>query len=377
MGCSEEGGEGEVMRYNRATIQIPIGSEILSGGARTGRTVYLPMRVWGTTLVVALPRWGKSALAKSLVVRISKKRPVMIFDVNSEWADHITRFNRKSRDSMRMTDVRVYENIVQKISEYTRASDWFSMGFSTDACSAIAAVARHAGVHKDDPNIFSKMLDELPTSAKERVEFSNNWGFVAPILFKMTKISVIAHFGSIIEWFWFVGDKRNWYDWEAEFLEKWNMIVDVGMGFGRSTNVPRARALTGNILSRIKRYYKVKKPLLVFEEIRLLAPALGPGKEFEHMIPSSLLEIRDLVTLLPKCDVAVLAIMQNEEQVDKELVKNAHTKILGAVGDGEGKEYQLASSLRWDPDRGYREGLLYQEHGVYSRFVPFLSVCGS
>jgi hypothetical protein len=68
-----------MIKYDNLNHKFQIGQEYdhQTGGLRD--TMFV-MRRWGNVLVEAAPRYGKSVLVKDLIVKMSKKRKIIIFD---------------------------------------------------------------------------------------------------------------------------------------------------------------------------------------------------------------------------------------------------------------------------------------------------------
>lgn len=342
-----------------------------------GNEVYYPLRRRGLGLLIGPPEWGKSSLGKGLGVEASKYRPIIVFDYNSEWERHTRQYNPRSSRPMRLTNVTIYKDIVPKISDLTHAEDWFSTGMTSLGCKVMALVARKKEAHHDNPETVNRMLLDLPTTKKGIAKFREKYGVdLGMFIFKNVKINIIDHFNSIKSWFWFPNDTRRYYDWRHEFLHSHNMIIDTGAGFGRNASPARARMLTGYILSKFSDIYHLKMPVMIFEEGPEVFPNPGAGKEKPEEVPSSLLQGRKLVTLVPKAGVYTIILGQDEDMLDFRMRKKAFIKIVGPVDKGEGPVYKYARKLVWNPDTNYREAIFWQR-GKFppTKFVPAVPGC--
>ena len=290
------------MKYKGETHWITLGKSLTPGFQPK-----LPIRRWGTILLISKPRNGKTALAKDIVVKISKFRKCFIFDYNGEWTNHVVNFNFKSEQPDRMNDVFIAKDFTFKISEFNNPNAFVSMGFSQDACNFLAILVRDAyNYYKDNPIKFVKMCQQLPTKETFVQEFNAIFGtkLYSPINFA-SKISLLTHLNFIIEngYFW-IGkkDRKNLIDFKDAWLRFNHVIVDLSLG-EKNTDVNKAQAYAGAILNEIAPLHKMTKGFIVFEETSALAPNIDTS--IAYVIPSSLAQIRDLVTTLPKQDVKI------------------------------------------------------------------------
>ena len=327
---------------------------------------------------------GKSAHAKDIVVKLSKYRKICIFSLRGEWEKHIVEYNPYYKaEKQKLINYKLLDDYCIKISEFDEQGDWISLGFSELGIIVLSKLVNEGKkYYQDDPEKFQGLLNLLPTKQvnKEGTDlldaYENDFGIElnSPV-FPQVKQSIINRFENIKKWFWFEGDTRNYYVFSKEWILNDNLIINI------SNDRFKARALCGLILRKLKSV--LNRGLFVFEEARVLFPDYPPDKP-EYELPSSIREIYDILTMGRKEGIAVLLITQREDQLYKPALEHFFTKIIVgkylAYSRIHKMEYELALTLKWDPNLGqygYRTCLLYYKTGRWSVYEPSISCCKS
>lgn len=339
------------------------------------RETYFVMRRWGNCLVEAQPRFGKSSLIKDLIVKISKKRKVVIFDYNGEWEGSVLKYNRDIYNPPefedRMVGVKVLKNFTFKLTDFNSPEDFMSMGFQHNqvhlTCDLIQDTLRF---HKGDVQVVSEIMSMLPTRGVDLQGFNNKFGakLLSPIN-SATKNSLNTWWKIIRRYFWQgKSDRRQLINFDKELLDNNHLIISLGSG-DRGVSPFVARTYCAKILQYMRRVWHRARPVLVFEEARLLFPFQRGDVNL-----SSNEEVYDLVTLAPKLGVHPFFIVQHSRQLFQSILENIHIKILGMVQfGGGGREYFIP--LKYDPTRNIREFLYLDvtsnpQRLKYTKFRP-------
>ena len=342
----------------------------------------IPIRYFGNIFFVARPRVFKSALAKSLTVRVSNFRRVIVFDYNGEWSRDVVDYNWGSQEPARIVNVQVYKNFTFKISTFKNPQDFISLGFSKDSCQYLKILINDGySYYEDDVEKFEVMLKMLPTSSNAKNDMLTAWKESFPrldlptLLHFGTKSNLLNHFLFIRDWFWQgKKDTRPLYDFCKEMRKDQHAIIDLSLG-EEGTNTNHARAWCGAVLRQCRGSYERIRGFFVFEESSVLAPNMYQATEDEW--PSSLVEIRDMVVYFPKKFVSCLFLCQNERQLHGEITSFYHMKCI-CMGEGQGEEYVIAGNgAEWNYDVNYRKVLFWEANREWKFFHPEISVCHS
>lgn len=341
---------------------------------------------WQRILIEGESGAGKSAHAKDIVVRVSKSKKVCVFSLKGEWEKHVTDYNPYYKASkQKLINYKLLDNYSIKLSEFDDPSDWISLGFSEMGCGLLSQLIKEGKeFYKDDPKEFQLVLNSLPTKqiTKEGLnllyEYEKDFGILlnSPV-FPQIKQSIIMRFEFIRDWFWVPNDERNYFDFVNEWMFNDNLIINI------SNDRFKARALCGLILRKLSKFHWQTRGLFVFEEARVLFPDL-PSETPEFLLPSSVRQIYDILTMGRKEGISVLLITQREDQLYKPAIEHFFTKIIVGKYLANSKmnkmEYELALTLKWDPNftsSGYRTCLLYYKTGRWCIYEPRISCCKS
>lgn len=346
-----------------------------------GTPVNFRLRSFGTTLILAKSRYGKTALEKHLACLISRKRKTVIFDVNGEWINDVVKFNWNSPNPVRFCNYNILDNFCFRIQDFDRYSDWISLGFPPVGSRIMSRLARHPDIHKDSPIKFTELLAQLPTHEGEEDIFNDKFTggkftLIEGRVMDVTKASIRSRFSFIKDYFWNGDDDpRSIIEWEQVFKSNENLIINVDCG--GEHNKSKARAYIGKILERFYPYLQQKKPVLIFEEADWIAPA-EVGEEAERW-PSSLIRLIEYSIKYQKYGVNLMLISQSESLIHENITKHAHSMILGHVPKSDSNS-GLTKKLVWNPDKqpyGYREFVQLHPSRHYDVFIPDISGCAT
>ena len=363
------------MRYDGRTRSILIGHSVWDGSE-----VYYTDRKFGVTFFLAKSRYGKTALAKHIVVKVSKYRPILVFDYLGEWKG-IGEYNWRSPYPDKCEDLTVLENFGFKISDFTSSYWWSALGFAPSASDIISYFANLIQLHYDDPRLFEGLLSKLPTSEDEvgrfNTEFSEFGIPPLPARFAEPSITSIKNTWSTIKDIFI--DPNNddgqfhitdWEvnDWGQFFYEHPHLIINLQLN-RTDYDKFKARILVGRILQDIAPYLSRIKPLIILEEGDVLAPSWRA-----NISGPSLDELIEYSKKYQKMGVSMIYICQDQRQVNEDCYEGHHQKIMGLVPRGN-EHFELTEKLRWYYDSNYREFVMVDASGRYVRFVPIKSCC--
>jgi len=362
--------------YRGGTTKIPIGK-----ASWDGKTVYYIDRRFGVTLFIAKSRFGKTALAKNIVVQIGKYRSVLIFDYLGEWKT-INECNWRSPYPDRLEDLTVIENFGFKISDFPSDYWWSALGFPPRASDILGHYATLVDVHQDDPNLFEELIMALPSRDRDVTNFNeqykeynlelsarfaeatiisirNTWFFVKSIFIDPADDPETKRF-HITDW-----GADNWGEF---FCENPHLLVNLRLDRVEADRF-RARIMVGRILEDIAPYLGRLKPLIVVEEADVLAPSFNQNIECP-----SLDEFIRYSKKHQKRGVSLIYIMQDQGQFNEDCYEGWHQKVMGIVPRGN-EHYELTEHLRWNPDTNFREFVFVEANGRYTRFIPDMTCC--
>lgn len=320
--------------------------------------LYMTMRRWGFLLIEAMPRYGKSALAKNIVVQISKFRKIIIFDYNNEWINNITRYNMDSPYPDKLVGYKILKDFTFNLLDFTNESDFVSLGFSDIQARIVCSIIKDsAHMHKGVISEVDLILSAIPTNEYKYKAYNEKYG--THLLTKIndaTKTSIITRWSTIKEYFWLgPTDQRVIYDFEKEISENDHLIVSLFFKNSEvSTNL--ARAYTGKLMEKMKDTWEKYKPFVIVEE----SSALFPNYTSEIQLSSNL-QMYNLVSRCPKLGVSVMLLCQHQNQLYVRLLENVHQRITGIVQKPTA-EPQYEVKLEYDPERNIRE-FIYMDVG--------------
>lgn len=233
-------------------------------------------RYYFLIILAAMPGVGKSAWCKDIIVKLSRKRRVVIFDYKNEWGTDLIEYNASSRNPSKMLNVRVIRNYSLRLSQMTLEM-WESLGFDPKSKSISARLlyqlsSRLVPFHQDDPKLFEKLLLDLPTRLSEVEDFNAayeayDFAIAHPVL--------SASYGSIMNR-WSVnkslffdpanpGDKCNFTDDEIrKLLMRHNLIFQ--MDLSGPEEVYYASMVVGKLMSTFLPILPILHPAVVVEE---------------------------------------------------------------------------------------------------------------
>ncbi len=381
----------KLLKYNKKTRWHRLGKS----STKTKFEPIYPSRVWGTTFIEGKPRTGKTATGKSVTVKVSKYRKVVIIDPNGEWQSDVTKYNWSSPKPDKILNYVIVQNIAFKVSEFGDADDWISAGFTFDAARILAKLAKAKKFHNNDPTRFREVVLDLPEKEADIPLFNQKYALfgidVDHRFFPMTKISILTKLDYVQEWFLTDNDKRKSYNFEKLFKNYDHLIINLN-----SPDLYYQRMMTGKILSifakespfdpkrhpsKFKDFGQVPdmlatyKPMIIIEEAARLFPDYSRANEYE--VPSSVKMGRLYTFYYPKFHVALMLIFQSEHQIDAKILSESHHKILFTGASGKGPEFKLVKGLLWNADTNEREAVYIKENGIWDIFRPYLSVCKS
>lgn len=365
--------------YDRMTRRFSLGTAV----GKSPEPVFI-MRYFGNILVSAKTRYGKSCIVRNIILDASEYRSNIVFDYKGEHSYKLLRQNWNADTPKALTGkVKIVRKFCFKLSQLRHASDWASLGFSSEGIRILPGLARLSKVHQDDPKAFISMLAELPDRDDKIEPWNLHYGKVAPIYRKLMHNavdSIVNKFQTIMHWFWQGHhDLRPTWDWRKLFLENDHVIIDLDVR--SNLEVLRARLSVGIILRELQPILHIVKPCITVEEAGVVAPNIS-GEHSPDKYPSSLQLLEDYSARFQKFGVMMIYICQHPDQLSPTLFRaGLHFTVLGMLdGSTRGYYHKFLDKVRlmWNPDAkdgGYRECLLINQNGTWSKFTPAIAYC--
>ncbi len=356
----------------------------ITRGKNKGNEIYYKDRYWGCTLFIANPRMGKSALAKTLVVRMVNQtdRPVIIFDTG-EWKDDIIHRNYDSPrpECIPRNKFKLHENLGVGLVDFRDPSDWHYFIGATGKTMEVLyqVVTKLAYIHQFDPNTFGEILDYLP---KDYIRL-NNWNklygdrlFLKSPLHEATVRSAISNYAMFKE---FLIDpnypfKRKRIDWKRDF-EKYQVNI-ISLPYEGERERKYNAFVIGTLLKQMAYFLPRLQPLILFEEADFFC-----GDPLDKS--DTPLKSRDqavvYTTKYGKRGVALGFIMQNEDQLTTDILDNWSSKIYGKADSVSPLYKKWVDALRPNLDLNKREFIYIDKIAGHSveYFEPDESPCKS
>lgn len=369
-----------MVSYNKESYEIPIGINIKT---RQEECLEIPRGGWSTIASNMPPRMGKSANAKHVAVLTSKIRKVCIFDYNGEWKDHVIYYSPSplAKYKEKLTDYKILSNIGFTISEMITDSNVLaSLGFTEQGSDYITLLAQEGyDYYEDNPEKFGEMVNKLPYREDQVDWYKQEFGVELPgSLHSSTVQSIRNRYLFIKKWFYNPknpGQDLNYYDIQREFLTNEHLIVEFNLRNEKNRN--RAMAICGYYLKKLREIQDKTKASYFIEETRQLLPALDIGIP-DAILPSSVKQIYDMITLDPKHSCSVFLIMQSEQMIYKQVLDHIFIRVLGRDAILERKDLQKLirrMNLRWNPNKNYRELVLWYRSGKITKIIPYIACC--
>jgi len=348
--------------------------KIFLGNDRKGLPVfYITHLSFGVCILEASTRVGKTQVARNIVCYEAGKcyRPTIVFDYSGEWKYCKFANLQKPEGGYGIPHLKTYSDIVFKLSDFNRKTDWQSLGFPPGAARKLAEmVVEYLPYHEDNFDKFYAMMEMHPESfSREWIykRFESKFGFVPQKgINKQSLASLLDRLPQFKYIFWDADSQEEQTyvpHWGKELIENRCIHVNYEMKTEDEKMIQRARAVTGKILQQIsdyaegynkKTYLELLHPLLVFEEADRVFPYMGPDAE---IMPSSVLKINEFITKKQKYGVELLLIVQNVMMLHPSARENFHTWICGVGGTAS----ELIKYLQWDVDLGIREFILVRK----------------
>jgi hypothetical protein len=329
-----------------------------------GTSVYFYERgTYGVNIVVAPARYGKTALVKLLYTKIGlkTKRPIIILDYHSEHKESAYP-NWESRDTIGSLPLYRVEDFGFKISDFNTPEDWQSLKFPPKTSMTLANLSQEIDAHKNDPEIFEQMLADAPTDFNFHT-FKTKYGIELKRPFNIEVWKAMQEFEKVKEMF--VSDHNG-----LKYINNWQALIwkhrFIHVCLNISWETLKARALVGKILEKLSdvEFLRSARPIFIFEEADKVIPNLPPD---EKEMPSSLAWAKEYVLKLQKHKVEMFFIVQDQANLDRTIVSNYHTMIIGGIN----KYYPQTKYLQWNDRNNYREFMLMNKGQMRSSiFVP-------
>jgi hypothetical protein len=345
----------------------------------------IPPRGMGHMEIIGKSGVGKSALAKHICVLTSKVRKVCILDYNGEWIRHVTQYSDNPRCpyKQKLTNYKELNNIGLKISEIIRnINALVSLGFSSDGISYIQKLAIEGfGYYRDNVDKFAEMIMDLPTTQSEDLQkYYEKYHIRLPMqLNYMTKLSLVNHFDFVREWFFDPTKENdlNYYDFKQEFKENDHLILNFYLR-EQPTTKERAMALAGYVLNELRSIQDETHASYFLEEANQLLPPIDDSHG-DYMIPSSVLEIREMLTMDRKRLGQMVLLTQTEKQIYKGAIDHFHI-IIGGRDAILLEKYDLKTwikeqNLKWNWAINFRELFYWDAQGNKLIFIPDIPCC--
>ncbi len=343
-------------------ILVPLGKDrYIEGGV-----VHFVERLgFGVHVVAAVTRFGKSILVKNLYTNIGQYRKVIILDYLGEHS--MSRYpNFLSEDqTMCLPRLKEVKDFKFKISQFNNAGDWRSLGVPDKSSMVMEDLCKQKKAHRDDPDLFKQMIDDLPVDWSMVEGFERKWGFEMSKLNHTVIESITTKFLQLYRQEFFAEVDDPTYDFGTLALQHHSLNINFQLN---QVEAGKARAIAGKVLEQIEDVLDKMgvPPLIVVEEGDILAPNIMT----EGVIISSLDRLIKWVIKLQKKGVELLFIVQDLNNLHPTIVGNAHTLLLGQLPSNN-PYHEITRQLRWDYDDNYREFLIIRKgKSGYQVFSP-------
>lgn len=352
-------------------IHIPIGRDVFDNSTVN----FMDTGSFGVTHVVAVTRYGKSALIKLLYTKLAQHRPVIIFDYRGEHTQSKYPNWNSTDDIMGIPNLNVIQDFKFVISDFANASDWLAMGFPESASREMSLLAGNVEAHHNDPKRLHKLIADLPTTQHHVDPFNMKYPDVKldRRIHEETQKSMLARYSFMQGFF---ATPRELVNCEVDYIPDWGVylcehphtVINMNL---TDLQVSEARATVGKILEQLSPFLSYLRPVIVIEE----ADKLAPNMDANEFAPSSLQWILEYAIKLQKYGVEVICICQDMKLLHPTLVGNFHNLLLGQLPAGNPYE-NVTKKLRWDVDKNYRQ-FIYIRKGKYQKqvFAPEFCPC--
>lgn len=367
------------MRYTQYRIGTPINT------THFGDTANFINRQHGCVGFFARPRYGKSSIAKHLFVKILNNeldRTGIVFDFGGEWAHSIMYPNWKSDSPMSLSEVKVVKNFTMKISELSM-KDWLMLGFTGQSARWMWYFATKGKFyHKDIPEKFENMLNEVPFGQMSQQFYKWNENFPkCPLnkpLHNAVPQSIVDKYMMLMDLFWNPKKKGQTYiaDWERFLSENRVIIFDLKCESATFRDEWQGHC-TGYIMIKMKPYLMKYKPIMAIEEAdsKLSSRNKSRDEKESTIILSSTKQGIYYAKKLPKYGAQLWLISQNPNDIHEEIINNITIAIVGSL-DGKNRYMDKAKKLQYNLDRDYREFYYIDNvRKMYMRYVPDIACC--
>lgn len=356
-------------RYNRnasgQTVNIVLGTHKYN----KGMVSLVERNTFGVTLFAAITRYGKSTLVKNWYTQVAQYRGLIILDYLGEHTlSKFPNFLSSDQNTMCVPGLIEIKGFKFKISQFTNESDWHSLTFTDRGAMLMSDLARHVEAHRDDPERFWDLLDDVPVTGQfARIShFENEYGFHMPMYNSAVVDSCKALLINLIRTKFFGEQQDPTYDFGELALKHPYMNVNFNLG---KNDIAKGRSMCGKVLEQLRKVLHLLSPppLIVVEEADVLAP---DDNGDALLIPSSTLQLVDYVIKLQKFNIEIAFIVQDPNRLNRAIVGNRHNFVFGQLPEGN-PQTELSKQLVWDMDNNYREFIL-QQTGVpgYQVFIP-------
>jgi len=371
-------------------MQIPLGTLKESHQRWYGKEANITIRPFGVTLLLSLPRIGKSVVGRNILLELYKRinsfdnKRIIIVDVYGEWIEKLLTMNYYADHPFKMheKDITHLENVVCKISDFNKLEDWVSFEVPERTSDLLAWAAQQVQVHDDDPDKFLGFLREIPTrDVPDLSQFNKKYADKGIHLSKRVDDKVATamcnYVSSLVRRGFFKkeGDDKLYLtteDWEG-ILEKTDVykrgkIIIINLKLKGPTEKVKARATFGKILEQLepimmRGYYHFH---FFVEEADFTFPYL---EEKFDTLPLSVIKGIEYVTKFQKFHVNFYLIAQRERRLTRSIATLATCRIISRVAPDEFKwNLDIGLKCKWHPDRNMREFCIVDQNGKYRYF---------
>ena len=349
--------------YTTKTEWIPIGK------TRWGKVIHNVHRKFGVTGVFAKARTGKTSIVKKILCYMAAKgRRLIIFDPEEDY-HHLDRLNFNCKSPMAVQDLKVVKDYAFTIDQFY-AQDFATMGFPRKAMHVASSLARLVDEHKNKPELFKSLLEEIPTTKEAQHQLLESYGIEAAIFepntinaaiswlflvqpslkIKLEHKTPVTEINYMYDIFYDPDGAGQRDEFNSDVVQelalKNNLVFDM-----RSLSGGMYNTYVGLIIRSCYPILKRLKPIFVLEEADKLCSA-------EDFYSSSYEEIAEISLKRQRDDVHLIAISQSEKIVNRVITDNCHQKIIGKLAYDD----ERSDKLYWNPDRGIRNFCLVDDN---------------
>jgi hypothetical protein len=351
-------------RYGGQTLDLQLGVS-----RANEKPITYPMEKWGTTLVEAKSRTGKTSEIKSLLAQVHRAgRKIIIFDPYGDYLDlDVPNFRAREWKTL-MEDVHIEKDFAFSLSKFTHR-DFRTFGFTEKGLQLMGEISSRIDIHGNNPATVGDLIGDLPDKWHKVALFNQKYDLdLKRPLHEMMINSMSDTYRNMVPYFYDInvspGAGIHCLNNVREIVREHKVVVFY-FGLGEGGSVTKFQIYSAIILRELKTILEEIHALFVFDEGDLLAPNTAAGS----IPPTSAHEVDEYCRKLGRTGTHMQVITQNHADLLPSLARNWHGIILGKLNP-DSKFYEYTQDLYWDPRKGVREFLYIDSNNKQFVFKP-------